>query len=80
MYDYSATPKLDALRLPIQKMLFEHYEPYRDSWKGGKMPEQKETLPDIQSEVDVWQYVSVAHVLIEPVERVPAIEIGYSVT
>lgn len=72
--------QLDALRLPVQKVLFEHYEPYRDSWKRGEIPELTESFPDIQSEADVWLYVSVVHILIEPVERVPTIEIGYSVT
>jgi len=71
--------RLDALSFHIQKALFEHHEPYRDSWKSGGTLEQTESFPDIQSEADVWQYVSVAHILIEPVERVPTIEIGYRV-
>jgi hypothetical protein len=71
--------KLSALTQPIQHGLFEHYEPYRDSWKRGEMAERKDSFPDIQSEAGIWQHVSVAHVLVESVERVVTIEIGYTV-
>jgi hypothetical protein len=61
----------------IQRHLFEHYEPYQAAVAAGEL--DGPSFPPIQAPTDVWPHTSVAHVRIEPLDRVLTVEIAYRV-
>ncbi len=69
--------KYAGLRDEIQRHLFEHYEPYRDSVASGEL--DAPSFPTIKEPTDVWTHTKVDRVLIEPVEGVPTVEVAYRV-
>ena len=62
--------RYDALRSSIQDGLFEHYKPYLEA------PDDH-AMPAIQSASEVWGYVAIAHVRIEPLAGIETVEIGF---
>jgi hypothetical protein len=62
-----------SLRPAIAQGLFEHYEPY------GEELAAEEGFPLLEKAEAVWPHVSLAHVLIEPLERILTVEIAFRV-
>jgi hypothetical protein len=65
--------RYDALRPSIQEGLYEHYRPYLEA------PDD-DALPAIHSASEIWDYVAIAHVRIEPVAGIETVEIGFDTT
>jgi len=65
--------RYDALRPPIREGLYEHYRPYLES------PED-DGMPAIHSTSEIWDYVAIAHVRIEPFAGIETVEIGFDTT
>jgi len=61
----------------IQTGLFEHYAPYKEAVDAGE--ESGSPCPSVASPETVWPYVTPAHVLVEPLEGVPTVEIAFKV-
>lgn len=61
----------------IEAGLFNHYQPYKEAVDVGE--ETGSPCPSVGSPEDVWPHVAPAHVLIEPLEGVPTIEIAFKV-
>ena len=68
--------RFKALMPKIQGGLFEHYAPYKEAVDAG---EQTGSCPSIASPEAVWPHVTPAHLLIEPLEGVPTVEIAFRV-
>ena len=64
--------RYDALRPSIQEGLYEHYKPYLEA--------DDDTAPRIRSSSEIWDYVAIAHVRIEPFAGVETVEIGFETT
>jgi len=71
--------RLPELLSQRQTSLFEHYLPYRDAAYTGALPDERKRLPEITSPAGVWPSVSPAHILIEPMDGIPTIEIAFAV-
>ena len=65
--------RYDALRPSIQEGLYEHYRPYLEA------PDD-DAVPTIHSAPEIWDYVAIAHVRIEPVAGIETVEIGFDTT
>lgn len=65
--------RYDALRPSIQAELYEHYRPYLET------PDD-DAVPAIHSAPEIWDYVAIAHVRIEPVAGIETVEIGFDTT
>jgi hypothetical protein len=61
----------------IQTGLFEHYAPYKEAVDAGQ--ETGSPCPKVESPDTVWPYVTPAHVLVEPLQGVPTVEIAFRV-
>jgi len=61
----------------IQNGLLEHYIPYKEAVDAGE--ETGSRCPEIASAEAVWPHVMPAHVLIEPIQGVPTVEIAFRV-
>jgi len=61
----------------IQAGLFEHYAPYKEAVDAGD--ETGSPCPNIASPDAVWPFVTPAHVLVEPFEGSPMIEVAFHV-
>jgi hypothetical protein len=59
----------------IQVGLFEHYAPYKEAVDAGE--ETGSPCPSVASPEAVWPHVIPAHVLVEPLEGVPTVELGF---
>ena len=69
--------RFKALMPEIQNGLFEHYAPYKEAVDAGE--ETGSPCPSAASPEAVWQHVTPAHVLVEPLEGVPTVEIAFKV-
>jgi hypothetical protein len=69
--------RFKALMPKIQSGLFEHYAPYKEAVDAGE--DTGSPCPNITSPEAVWSHVTPAHVLIEPLEGVPTLEIAFTV-
>jgi hypothetical protein len=69
--------KYISLRDDIQRHLFEHYEPYQEAVGAGEL--DAPSFPTIQAPTDVWPHTKVQRVLVEPLEKVPTVEVAYRV-
>jgi hypothetical protein len=61
----------------IQTGLFEHYAPYKEAVDAGE--ETGSPCPSVASPEAVWPHVTPAHILVEPLEGVPTVEIAFRV-
>jgi hypothetical protein len=68
-----------SFRDEVQAALYDHYLPYAEALASGDLPERTEPFPRIPGPGEVWQYVYPSHVLIEPMEGVPTVEVAYRV-
>src|SRR5260221_7255450 len=68
--------KYIELRPTIQRALFEHYEPYAAAVASGEDDELGE-VPKLTAPDQVWEHVSLARVLIEPLSQTDTVEIAY---
>jgi hypothetical protein len=59
----------------IQTGLFEHYIPYKEAVDAGE--ETGSPCPKIASAEAVWPHITPAHVLVEPIQGVPTVEIAF---
>ena len=62
----------------MQSGLFEHYQPYKEAFDTGEKV-GSEPCPDIKDADSVWEYVTPAHVRIEPLHSIPTVEIAFTV-
>jgi len=69
--------RFPSLMPAIQAGLFEHYAPYKEACDGGE--ETGSPCPIVASPEAVWPFVTPAHVLVEPLEGIPTIEIAFKV-
>jgi hypothetical protein len=69
--------RFEALIPNIQSGLLEHYAPYKEAVDSGE--QIGSPCPNISNPEAVWPYVLPAHILIEPLERVPTVEIAFRV-
>jgi hypothetical protein len=69
-----------ALQAEIQKRLFEHYEPYRDSVDAGEetLPEDR-PFPQIKAPSEVWSSTTPVRVIVEST-KASRFEIAFEVT
>ena len=68
--------RFESLMPKIQTGLFEHYGPYKEAVEAGE--DTGSPCPSIASPETVWPHVMPIHVLVEPLERIPTVEIGFS--
>ena len=66
-----------SLQSAIGMALFEHYLPYWEAIKAGRLKEQTVQLG---SAAEVWPHVTPVHVIIKPLNARFTIEIGYTTT
>ena len=66
-------------RREIGNALFEHYAPYAEAHAQGETSELEAPFPPITRAEEVWSHVDPAHVLIEPLEGTPTVEVAYRV-
>jgi hypothetical protein len=69
--------RFKSLMSKIQAGLFEHYAPYKEAVDAGE--ETGSPCPSIASPGAVWPHVTPAHVLVEPLEGIPTVEIAFRV-
>jgi hypothetical protein len=69
--------RFKSLMPNIQTGLFEHYAPYQEAVDAGE--ETGSLCPRVASPEAVWPHVTPAHVLVEPIEGVPTVEIAFRV-
>ena len=69
--------RFKSLMPRIQTGLFEHYVPYKEAIDAGE--ETDSPCPSVASPEAVWPHVAPAHVLVEPLEGVPTVEIAFKV-
>jgi hypothetical protein len=70
--------RFKSLMPKIQAGLFEHYAPYKEAVDAGE--ETGSPCPGVANPEAVWPYVTPAHVLVEPLEGVPTVEIAFRVS
>ena len=56
----------------IEQALFEHYEPYGT--------DEESDVPKLAEASQVWPQVQLAHVLVDTVDKVMTVELGYTTT
>ena len=61
----------------IETGLFDHYQPYKEAVDAGV--ETGSPCPSVRSPEDVWPHVTPVHILVEPHEGVPTIEVAFKV-
>jgi hypothetical protein len=61
----------------IQTGLFGHYAPHNEAVDAGE--ETRSPCPSVASPETVWLNVTPAHVLVEPLEGIPTVEIAFKV-
>ena len=66
-------------RREIENALFEHYAPYAEAHAQGETSELEAPFPPITRAEEVWSHVDPAHVLIEPLQGPPTVEVAYRV-
>ena len=66
-------------RREIENALFEHYAPYAEAHAQGETSELEAPFPPITRAEEVWSHVDPAHVLIEPLQGTPTVEVAYRV-
>jgi hypothetical protein len=69
--------RFTSLMPAIQAGLFEHYTPYKEADDAGE--ETGSSCPSVASPELIWPLVTPAHVLVEPVEGIPTVEIAFLV-
>jgi hypothetical protein len=69
--------RFKSLMPNIETGLFEHYSPYKEAVDAGE--ETGSPCPRVASPEAVWPQVTPAHVLVEPIEGVPTVEIAFRV-
>lgn len=69
--------RFTSLMPAIQAGLFEHYAPYKEAADAGE--KTGSPCPNIRSPEAVWPFITPAHVLVEPVEGIPTIEVAFKV-
>jgi hypothetical protein len=69
--------RFKSLMPKIQTGRFEHYAPYKEAVDSGE--ETGSLCPSVASPEAVWPHVTPAHVLVEPIEGVPTVEIAFRV-
>ena len=67
--------RFKSLMPKIQTGLFEHYAPYKEAVDAGE--ETGSPCPSVVSPEAVWPHVMPTHVLVEPLEGIPTVEIGF---
>lgn len=67
--------RFKSLMPKIQTSLLGHYAPYKEAADAGE--ETGSPCPSIASPEAVWPHVTPAHVLVEPIEGVPTVEIAF---
>jgi len=69
--------RFNSLRQAIQDGVFGHYLPYKEAVDAGEATGSP--CPDISSPEAFWPLVAPAHVLVEPLQGTPTIEIAFRV-
>jgi len=69
--------RFKSLMPSIQTGLFEPYATYREAIDAGE--ETGRPAPSIASPDAVWPNVTPAHILVEPLESIPTVEIAFKV-
>jgi hypothetical protein len=69
--------RFKSLMPEIQSGLFGHYTPYKEGVDAGE--QTGSPCPSIASPDAIWPHVTPAHVLVEPLEGVPTVEIAFKV-
>jgi hypothetical protein len=69
--------RFKSLMPKIQTGLFEHYAQYKEAVDAGE--ETGSPCPSVASSEAVWPHVTPAHVLVEPLEGIPTVEIAFKV-
>jgi len=69
--------RFKSLMPNIQTGLFEHYAPHKEAVDAGE--ETGSPCPRVASPEAIWTQVTPAHVLVEPIEGVPTVEIAFRV-
>jgi hypothetical protein len=67
------TSRYESLRTALQGALYEHYQPYLEA------PDD-DAVPAIGEASQIWDYVTIAHVRIQPMDGVETLEIGFETT
>lgn len=68
--------RYEELIEPIQRALYSHYEPYRESFEAGAL--QVDDVPLIVAACDVWPHVTLERVRIEMRDRQAEVEVAYA--
>ena len=63
----------------IEDALYGHLAPYAEANARGELGELDEPFPQVINAEQVWPHVCPAHVLIEPMEGTPTVEVAYRV-
>ena len=66
--------RFKSLMPQIQTGLFEHYAPYQEAVDAG---EETGPCPRLATPEAVWPHLMPTHVLVEPLEGAPTVEIGF---
>jgi hypothetical protein len=69
--------RFKSLMPKIETSLFGHYTPYKEAVDAGE--ETGSPCPRVASPEAVWPHVTPVHVLVEPLEGVPTVEIAFKV-
>ena len=63
----------------IENALYEHFVPCAEANSRGDLAEMVEPFPQVTSAEQVWPHVRPEHVLIEPMQGTPTVEVAYRV-
>ena len=69
--------RFSSMMQRIQIALFEHYAPYKEAVDAGE--ETGSPCPNVLGPEEVWSYLTPAHVLVEPLEGMPTVEVAFKV-
>jgi hypothetical protein len=74
----TVSPHFPAWRPTIAEALFEHYQPYAEAVATGEAPPPSTPLPRIGAPSDVWPHTALVFVSVTPIDRVLAVEFGFT--
>lgn len=67
--------RFSALMAKIRASLFQHYAPYKEAVDAGELTGSP--CPNISTPEEVWSHVTPAHILVEPLQGEPSVEIAF---
>lgn len=69
--------RFGSMRQKIEITLFEHYAPYKEAVDAGE--DTGSHCPNVSGPEEVWSHLTPAHVLVEPLEGMPTVEVAFKV-